>query len=236
MAKNRNIHFGKLLISLLAAQLFGAGCGTLRQPAQKADSDFYRDYSKKMGVRFDGVEEKSLIKASAGWLGVPYRYGGQSRKGIDCSALVGNVYKEAYGITLPRSTSELAKQTKRIKKSELACSDLLFFTIKDKKVSHVGIYLANGKFVHASTSKGVSIADMNDAYWSKYFSAAGRVRALPSAGKSKQAAQRSIAVAEKQKTSTVKPAKPKPKPKSDKSTSNTDDGSGDIIIVFDEEF
>jgi hypothetical protein len=234
MAKNRNIHFGKLLTFFLAAQFFVAGCGTLRQPAQKADGDFYRDYSKKMGVRFDGVEEKSLIKASAGWLGVPYRYGGQNRKGIDCSALVGNVYKEAYGITLPRSTSEIAKQTKRIKKSELACSDLLFFTIKDKKVSHVGIYLANGKFVHASTSKGVSIADINDAYWSKYFSAAGRVRALPSAEKSKQATQRSIAVAEKQKTTTGKPAKPKPKPA--KSTPNTDDGSGDIIIVFDEEF
>ncbi|MDR0711766.1 MAG: C40 family peptidase [Prevotellaceae bacterium] len=236
MAKNRNMHVGRLLIFLLAAQLLGASCATLRQPAQKADSDFYRDYSKKMGVRFDGVEDKSLIKASAGWLGVPYRYGGQNRSGTDCSALVGSVYREAYGINLPRSTSEIAKQTKRIKKSELACGDLIFFTIKEKRASHVGIYLANGKFVHAASSKGVSVADLNDAYWSKYFSAAGRVRGLPPAGKSSQAVRQQIAVAEKQKPAAAKPTKPKSKSKPDKNTSNAENSSGDIIIVFDEEF
>jgi hypothetical protein len=229
MKKNRNTRLAKLPMLLLAAHLLGAGCATLRQPARKADSDFYRDYSKKLGVSFNGTEDKNLLQASEAWLGVPYRYGGQSRSGIDCSALVGSVYREAYGITLPRSTSEIAKQAKRIKKSELACGDLLFFTIKDKRASHIGVYLANGKFLHASTSKGVSVADLSSAYWSKYFSGAGRVRAPSPAGKSRQVAQRHTPAAEKKK-------KPAEKTKPAKKDAPSTDSSSDVIIVFDEEF
>lgn len=198
----------------------------MRQTAQKADSEFYREYSKKMGVSFNGTEDESFLRASAGWLGVPYRYGGQSRSGIDCSALVGSVYREAYGITLPRSTSAIAERAKRIKRSELVCGDLLFFTIKDKKASHIGVYLADGKFLHASTSKGVSVADLGNAYWSKYFSGAGRVRTPTAAQKNGQAPQRPAPAAEKKKNTA---AKPKP-------AKSTDSSDNDIIIVFDEEF
>ncbi|MDR0687403.1 MAG: C40 family peptidase, partial [Prevotellaceae bacterium] len=167
MATKRSIYLLALPAFLLAALLGGASCSTMR-PVHKADRDFYREYSKKMSVSFNGTEEKSLIRASAGWLGVPYRYGGKNRSGVDCSALIGNVYKEAYGVTLPRTTSQIAKLAKRVKKRKLVCGDLLFFTIEDKKASHMGMYLADNKFLHASTSKGVSIADLNDRYWSKH--------------------------------------------------------------------
>ncbi|MDR3367015.1 MAG: C40 family peptidase [Prevotellaceae bacterium] len=236
MKKKRNMYLMRLPIFLLAAQLFGSGCATLRQPAQQADGDFYRSYSKKMGVSFDGTEDKSLIRASAEWLGVPYRYGGQNRSGIDCSALVGSVYREAYGITLPRSTSAIAKQAKRVKKGDLACGDLLFFTIKDKKVSHVGVYLANGKFLHASTSKGVSVADLGNTYWSKYFSGAGRVRTpSSSAGKGGQLAQQ-LPPAAAAKKSSAAAAKPKPAKSAKPATGSDESGGSDVIIVFDEEF
>lgn len=226
-----------LPIFLLAAQLLGAGCAATRQPAQKADRDFYRSYSQKLGVSFEGTEDKSLLQASAGWLGVPYRYGGQNRKGIDCSALVGSVYREAYGMTLPRTASAIAKQAKRVKKSDLACGDLLFFTIKDKRASHVGIYLADGKFLHASTSEGVSVADLSNAYWSKYFSGAGRVRTPPPPAKGRQTAQQPIPkqqpvpAAEKKKNVAKKPEAAK---KGDSTAEES--SSSDVIIVFDEEF
>lgn len=225
---------------LSAALLGGAGCSTLRRAGHEADRDFYRTYSKKMGVSFNGTEEKELIRAAAGWLGVPYRYGGQSRKGVDCSALVGNLYREAYGVTLPRSSSMMAKQAKRVKRRNLACGDLLFFTIADKKVSHMGMYLANDKFLHASTSRGVSVASLSDKYWSKYFSGAGRIH-TPATGARAQAKQPPPAADGKKKSAIAEAAQPKlskakakdnPKDK-DKNKSGS---SGDVIIVFDEEF
>jgi lipoprotein Spr len=230
MATKRGVYFLMLPIFISVALLSGTGCSTMR-PASKADRDFYREYSKKMNVSFNGTEEKKLIQASAGWLGVPYRYGGQNRSGIDCSALVRNVYKEAYGITLPRTASQIAKQAKRVKKRKLVCGDLVFFTIAEKKVSHMGMYLGDNKFLHASTSKGVDIADLNDRYWVKHFSGAGRVY-TPTTGKRAQANQPPAATAEKKKSAVDKAAAKPSKAKSSAESSN----SSDIIIVFDEEF
>jgi hypothetical protein len=192
---------------------------------RKADSKFYQEHSQKLGINFKGNEERGVIKASTAWLGVPYRYGGQSRKGVDCSALVGHVYREAYGVTLPRTTAAIAKQVKRVKKKDLACGDLLFFTIKGKNASHMGVYLAESKFVHAATSKGVSIANLNDSYWSKYFVGAGRMYEQKSEQKSPTEPPSSTG---KQKP--VKAVKSKPKKQ------QPNDNDDDVIIVFDEEF
>jgi hypothetical protein len=96
--------------------------------------------------------------------------------------------------------------------------------------------LANGKFVHASTSKGVSVADLNNAYWSKYFSGAGRVRTPPAASKSRQLAQQLPPAAEKKQRPAPAPA-PTPKPATALATgSGEGSSSSDVIIVFDEEF
>ncbi len=154
--------------------LLCAACATMK-PAQQSDSNFYKSSSKKMGVNFSGTEDKALIKASSSWMGVPYRYGGEEKTGVDCSGFVLNVFKEAYGITLPRTSAAMSKQVRRVRKDKLQCGDLLFFTVKDRRVSHVGIYMADNKFVHSSSSYGVSVADLGDAYWSKYFAGAGRV-------------------------------------------------------------
>ncbi|MDR0414073.1 MAG: C40 family peptidase [Prevotellaceae bacterium] len=239
MAQIKSTYLGRTSIFLLAALLGASGCSTLRHSARESDREFYRSYSKKMGVPFNGTEEKALIRASAEWLGVPYRYGGQNRSGVDCSAFVRSVYREAYGITLPRSTGLIAQQAKRVKKKNLACGDLLFFTIKEKKVSHMGMYLSNNKFIHASTSKGVSIADLSDSYWSKYFSGAGRVH---TPARPQQAGQPPATASEKKKSAVAeaKPpkekSKPKPKPKPESSAKGESSGGSDVIIVFDEEF
>jgi lipoprotein Spr len=172
--KTKRLSFCSSAFQFLALLLLCAACAAINS-AQKVDDEFYKSSAQKMGVNFNGTENKELIKSSIDWLGVPYRYGGVKKRGVDCSGFVLNVYKEACGITLPRTTAGMAKQVKRIRKKDLQFGDLVFFSIKAKRASHVGIYMGGDKFVHASSSKGVSVASLSDAYWDKYYSGAGRV-------------------------------------------------------------
>ena len=99
------------------------------------------------------------------WRGTPYLLGGNSRSGIDCSAFVQRTYQAVYNRQLPRTTEQQIKAGIRIDKSELQTGDLVFF----RRGSHVGIYMENDKFLHASTRLGVTISDMNNVYWSRYY-------------------------------------------------------------------
>lgn len=98
------------------------------------------------------------------WHGTPYRYGGTTRDGVDCSALVQDAYKYVYRLKLPRTTSEQRHIGYAVSPNRLAVGDLLFFK-PDRNNNHVGIYLGNQRFVHASSSKGVTIATLNNVYW-----------------------------------------------------------------------
>jgi len=102
------------------------------------------------------------------WRGVKYRYGGNSKRGIDCSALIQKAYKKSYNIALPRTTTQQAKVGKTIKKYQLKTGDLVFFKT-GKKSKHVGIYMENGKFLHASTKKGVTISRLDNIYFSRHY-------------------------------------------------------------------
>jgi lipoprotein Spr len=105
---------------------------------------------------------------------VPYRIGGNSKEGIDCSAFVQGLSSEAFGLTLPRTSREQADFCKEISKQDLKEGDLVFFAA-GRSISHVGMYISNNKFVHASTSMGVVISDLDEAYWSRRFVKAGRL-------------------------------------------------------------
>lgn len=118
-----------------------------------------------------------VVKTAKKMLGVKYRYGGTSPgRGFDCSGLVQYSHKAA-GISLPRTTGQQFKTTKRISRKYLKAGDLVFFkTSVSRSVSHVGIYLGNNKFIHApSSGKRVKISSMKEKYWRKRFSGAGRV-------------------------------------------------------------
>lgn len=122
-----------------------------------------------------GIVSHSLKKEVDQWLGTPYRHGGTTKQGVDCSGFCGNVYKNVYNITLGRSAQDIYDQSKPINRSAAKEGDLVFFKINSSRVSHVGIYLSQNKFVHASTSRGVIISDLDEAYWTKYYFAVGRV-------------------------------------------------------------
>lgn len=110
------------------------------------------------------------------WYGVPYRYGGTCRTGIDCSAFVKELYSDVYGAQIKRTSREQFAISNLVKsKKELKEGDLVFFKIRSKNITHVGVYLHNGKFVHASRSKGVVISSLDDSYWSKYYAGGGRI-------------------------------------------------------------
>ncbi len=132
----------------------------------------------KLGVSSSGVKNSALYIESASWIGTKYKYGGMSRSGVDCSGLTCLIYKTVYGKSLSRSSAGiLTDNCKTIKKSSLREGDLVFFRTdgkRSKTPNHVGIYLKENKFIHASTSKGVIVSSLEQDYYVRNFIAAGR--------------------------------------------------------------
>lgn len=133
--------------------------------------------SVRTGMDISRKDNHKLYIASAEWMGVRYRAGGNSRQGIDCSGLVSQLYKEVYGIRLARSADGQLKESRKIFRNNLREGDLVFFTSRSskKKVAHVGIYLKDGKFIHASTGKGVIVSSLNEPYYVEYWLCGGRM-------------------------------------------------------------
>jgi probable lipoprotein NlpC len=142
------------------------------------DRSFYTTYSTKLGVKLNGSENKDLIREVSGWIGTPYKYGGSDRSGTDCAGFTMSVYKKVFNIGLYRSATDQVKNTELIEKINLKCGDLVFFKISGNHVSHVGLYIADNKFVHASSKRGVVVNDLNEDYYKKYFYSAGRVKLM----------------------------------------------------------
>ena len=144
--------------------------------AQPVKTDGAARQANPLGLEYSPDDNRQLYQAVNSWLGVPYKYGGTDRDGIDCSAFVGTIYKQVYGVTLHRSANDMLRDVTLIAKNQLREGDILFFTNSKGKVSHVGIYLKNQLFAHASTSNGVSVSSLDNVYWTKHFYKGGRVK------------------------------------------------------------
>ena len=129
-----------------------------------------------LGLTYNAADNATLYNTINLWLGVPYKYGGTDRQGIDCSAFVGRIYKDVYGVNLHRTANDMLGDVTLIGKGKLHEGDILFFTNSKGKVAHVGIYLKEGLFAHASTSNGVCVSRMDDDYWTRHFYKGGRVK------------------------------------------------------------
>lgn len=108
------------------------------------------------------------------WHGTPYRLGGTTRTGVDCSAYVQSVYRDLYRMQLPRSTQDQEDVGRRVSRNRLRSGDLVFFKTGWFK-RHVGVYVANGRFIHASESRGVIESSLTSPYWSRNYWKARRV-------------------------------------------------------------
>ena len=140
----------------------------------------YRELARaslRMNMEIEMKDNHALYVESSQWLGVPYRIGGTSKRGVDCSGFTSAIYKTVYRKNLKRNSDDQRKKDcRKIKKRKLKEGDLVFFhNGKKKKVAtHVGIYLKDRKFIHASTSKGVIISNLDEEYWDKHWLCGGR--------------------------------------------------------------
>lgn len=150
------------------------GCMTTQQ------LEFQNSVYHKLGLRKECRDNFSLYKEAASWLYVPHSDGNCSRTGVDCSCLVGDIYKSVYNKTIERNSLSILKNNcRKIKKYRLREGDLVFFSTTSKSkatVNHVGIYLKNNKFIHSSVSKGVIVSDLNENYYLKTWVCGGRVK------------------------------------------------------------
>ncbi|WP_353121903.1 C40 family peptidase [Dysgonomonas capnocytophagoides] len=138
---------------------------------------------KKIGIEIpkDSTNQKltSLYNEAMDWLKTPYRRGGMSSRGMDCSGLTGTIYKNVFGVTLQRSSNDISRiDVNDVSKNELRPGDLVFFSTsrRGKRVNHVGVFLGNRHFIHASTSNGVIISSLDEAYYQRTWVKGGRVK------------------------------------------------------------
>lgn len=145
-----------------------------KQTAIENATDLQLKYSVMLNTEVELLQNTTLLAKMDEWYGTRYRMGGTTKKGVDCSALVQAIFLGAYAVSLPRTAREQYQVSRRISRTELKEGDLLFFNTTGG-ISHVGIYLQNNKFIHASASKGVTISDLFDPYYVRRFVGAGRV-------------------------------------------------------------
>lgn len=130
-----------------------------------------------MDIDYD--DNHKLYVEVAKWIGTPYRYAGNTKAGVDCSGFVYSVYRNVYRIKLKRTADEQYRQNcSRLPKRYLQEGDLVFFkgSKRGRKATHVGIYLKDGKFVHASTSHGVTVSRLTEDYYDRMWLSGGRVK------------------------------------------------------------
>ena len=143
---------------------------------ESSSKSIKKQYANKLGVSESDIKNETLYKFINEWQGVPYKYSGKDKSGIDCSGLTSTLYLKVYKKTISSNTKALVGEVKKINESDLKEGDLVFFNTNGKSISHVGVYLQNNKFVHASTKKGVMVSDMNEPYFKKTYVSSGRVK------------------------------------------------------------
>jgi len=163
-----------ILVIIISAM---TSCGS-KKIIYNPDEVAYLSKQLKIPIENDDPDMPLLAEVSL-WLGTPYRYGGNTKKGTDCSGFVAQVYRRIYNKHLERSSEDQAKKNiKKVNKKGLKTGDLVFFktSSKSKKITHVGIFLRDDNFIHASTSKGVIVSNLNENYYKRNWVKGGRVK------------------------------------------------------------
>lgn len=132
-------------------------------------------YAQLLDVRVETVLNTDLFRFIEDWWGTPYVYGGKNKNGVDCSGFANSLLNQVFKTASGGSSAQLYDKSKKVGNAQMREGDLVFFKTNGTSVSHVGVYLVNDKFVHASTSSGVMISDLNESYWKKYYVGGGRV-------------------------------------------------------------
>lgn len=158
-------------LSVAFAQTNAKGPNKVEDPDNLASQYF----SQVMGVAVDATSNLKLYKFIYEWIGTPYSFGGNTKRGIDCSAFTKAIYDKVFNKSILRNSRDIFSMTDPLSKDELKEGDLVFFKIKSRSISHVGVYLGDNRFAHASSTRGVVISNLNEPYYSRYFYKGGRI-------------------------------------------------------------
>ena len=191
----KNIRLLRTLFVLVIVILFLASCRNKKEIASTATSTnngsvitpdkssstakqsyIIDKYATQLKVDAKDIKDEKLYSFIDEWYSAPYKYGASEKNGTDCSGFTCRLYESVYGKKIPRSSREIHTSSKEIELKNLKEGDFVFFKIESPNVSHVGVYLQNNKFVHASTKKGVIINDLDEPYYKKYFFTGGRIK------------------------------------------------------------
>jgi len=134
-------------------------------------------FSQIMGVALSATSNLKLYEFIYDWIGTPYRLGGGTKKGIDCSGFAFELYNKVFSTLIGTNSRNIFSMVNPINKEELKEGDLVFFKIGSRSITHMGVYMGNNKFAHASSSKGVMISDLDEDYWRRYYYKGGRLLA-----------------------------------------------------------
>lgn len=208
----------RILVGAAMAFIF-AGCSTTKKVHGVRAVSVIESVGKETLDTFPQPKQR-LLKEANNWIGVKYRYGGTTRDGVDCSGLTMQIYDNALNIKLPRNSDEQRQWCEPLGREQLGVGDLVFFSPKGSEggVNHVGIYLGNNKFVHASTSSGVMVSNLDEPYFTQRYHSSGRVAryyAMIEAAEAVKNKRREVsvpAIAESVDAVAAKPAKIDAKP------------------------
>lgn len=165
--------YWRLCLFLLPMFAMLSACGTTPSGLTKTPERAEFPKPADEAHYYDEIQAMLLLyQQHEAWQGTPYRIGGVNRSGIDCSAFVQVTFRDVFGMDLPRTTEQQSRMGQRINRQQLRPGDLVFF----RNGRHVGIYLEENKFLHASTTRGVMISNMDNSYWSRHFWKAVSVR------------------------------------------------------------
>ncbi len=167
----RRLFFGAILLSIICLP----ACRSHRNKSIVSQREIHK-YEEKLGISLPETSNIEFIKVIVPWLGSPYKYGGNSINGTDCSGFVSSIFSSFFKIELDRTSLLIFQNARKINKSEVKEGDLVFFKTDGKKVSHVGITMTPNHFIHASSKKGVVVNSLNEPYYSKNFVAFGSYR------------------------------------------------------------
>ncbi|WP_425641557.1 NlpC/P60 family protein [Marinomonas gallaica] len=163
--------YAKSLTQAVIATLFVAlltACSSIPDNTIRVDTG-------TLSIQNEPAIAQHLYQHYQDWRGTPYAWGGMSRRGVDCSGFVYLTLRDQFGAYLPRTTAKQVQTGYHVDKDELEAGDLVFFKTSSK-VRHVGIYVKNGTFLHASTSQGVIISSLDNVYWKKHYWHGRRIR------------------------------------------------------------
>lgn len=164
-----------IILLLLVPLLLSAQTKKQKRKKAKAKKAEMTQYYSNYSLNPDSSLTPYLYYQVYDWVGTTYKYSGDTKKGIDCSGFVCEMYKDVYCTELTGGSRDIWTKVCPVEKQELKEGDILFFKIKKGSISHVGIYLGNNKFAHASVNRGVMINDLDETYYKNTFYKGGRL-------------------------------------------------------------